>query len=159
VKAETTDGGDFKNLVVEVRGDTLHIGRNHSMFNWGGGPRYRVTVSAPSYSRFEVSSGASLDGSGLQLADLRVEVSSGARLELSGSCTTLNADLSSGAQFDGESLKCDAADVDASSGARADAFASNSANASASSGANVTFHGNPATLEKDTSSGGSVDAR
>lgn len=159
VKAETTDGNDFDHLVVEVRGQTLHIGRTHSMFNWGGGPRYRVTVSAPAYSGFEVSSGASLDGGNLSLANLKVEVSSGASVELSGSCADLTVDISSGASFSGEALKCATADVDASSGASAQAFASQRASGDASSGASVNFYGNPASIEKDSSSGGSVSAR
>src|SRR5690242_4595086 len=54
VKAETTSGGNFDNLIVEVRGNTLHIGRKSTMFSWGG-PHYRVTVSAPKYSSFGVS--------------------------------------------------------------------------------------------------------
>jgi hypothetical protein len=159
VKAETRSGDDFKNLVVEVRGDTLHIGRRSSMFGWGNGEHYRVTVSAPKYTALEASSGSSLDGSGLQLAGLKVEVSSGAHMELAGSCTQLRIGVSSGAHFDGEGLKCETAEVDASSGAHADAFATRSAEGNASSGANVTFYGKPASVSRDTSSGGSVDAR
>jgi len=149
VKAETTDGNDFDNLVVEVRGSTLHIGRSQSMF----------TVSAPAYSGFEVSSGASLDGGNLSLANLKVEVSSGASVDLSGSCADLAVEISSGASFSGEDLKCATADVDASSGASAQAFASQRAEGNASSGASVNFYGSPASIEKDSSSGGSVSAR
>jgi hypothetical protein len=71
----------------------------------------------------------------------------------------LRVEIASGASFDGEGLKCETANVDASSGAHAEAFAARSADGNASSGANVTFHGNPAILEKDSSSGGSVSAR
>lgn len=158
VRAETTDGNDFDRLVVEVRGDTLHIGRKQSMFSWGG-PQYRVSVSAPAYSGFEVSSGASLDGAGLSLANLKVSVSSGASLELAGSCADLSVDISSGASFHGEDLRCATAEVDASSGAHAEAFASQAADGEASSGASVNFHGKPANFREDSSSGGSVSAR
>ncbi|MDP3492012.1 MAG: DUF2807 domain-containing protein [Hyphomonadaceae bacterium] len=159
VKAESPDGSDLDRLIVEVQGKTLHIGRKQTMMNWGGGPRYRVTVSAPAYSGFEVSSGASVDGSSLQLADVEIDVSSGASIDLAGACKTLRVDISSGASFDGAGLKCDTANVDASSGAHVDAFAARAAEANASSGASVSFHGNPASLEKDESSGGSVSAR
>jgi Putative auto-transporter adhesin, head GIN domain len=158
VKAETTDGKDFDNLIVEVRGDTLYIGRKQSMWSWGG-PSYRVSVSAPAYSAFEVSSGASLDGSGLSLANLKVNVSSGASIELAGSCADLRVDISSGASFRGEDLRCATAEVDASSGAHAEAFASQAADGNASSGASVNFHGKPANFREDSSSGGSVSAR
>lgn len=158
VNAESPDGSSLDNLIVEVVGKTLRVSRKQTMMNWGG-PRYRVSVSAPAYSALEASSGSSLDGSGLQLVDLDVDVSSGAQMHVSGVCKTLRVGISSGASFDGEGLKCEAANIDASSGAHAEAFATRSADGNASSGASVTFHGNPASLEKDSSSGGSVSAR
>lgn len=158
VKAETTSGDNFDNLIVEVRGNTLHVSRKSTMFNWSG-PHYRVSVSAPNYSGFGVSSGASLESGALQLARVDVEVSSGGHLQLIGACTELDASVSSGGHFSGEALKCETADVDASSGGHADAFATRTAEGNASSGAHVTFYGNPAQIQKDSSSGGSVDAR
>lgn len=158
VRAEILKGDNFDDLIVEVRGDTLHIGRKPHMMGWNG-QHYRVNVNAPLFTSFEASSGSSIDGANLRLGDLSVDVSSGAEVSLSGACTTLRADLSSGASFSGENLHCESAEIDASSGAHADAFATRSANGDASSGASVTFLGNPASVSKDTSSGGSVTAR
>lgn len=158
VQAETTEGQGFDNLIVEVKGDTLRISRKSQMWDFGG-PRYRVTVSAPAYSEFEVSSGASLTANSLRLDAVEVGVSSGASVHIAGTCTTLDLDMSSGASFSGEDLRCETAKVDASSGASAHAFAARSAKGQASSGASVSFSGNPAELERDTSSGGSVSAR
>lgn len=158
VKAELVKGDSFDNLIVEVKGDTLHISRKPHMFNIGG-PEYHVRISAPDFKSFDVSSGASLKGGNLSLKDVEVGVSSGASVKLDGVCTALDLDISSGASFDGEALRCDTADVDASSGASADAFAAMSADGEASSGASVTFHGKPAKFREDTSSGGSVRAR
>lgn len=150
--------GDFSKLVLEVRGDTLRVSRNSNLLSWSG-PDYSVAVSAPTYVDLNVSSGASLEGRNLSLKDLRVSVSSGADVELSGACAGLRVNVSSGADFDGEGLKCETASVDASSGGDADAFATLSANGEASSGGSVTFHGRPANITQDTSSGGSVRAR
>jgi hypothetical protein len=158
VQAETTEGEGFDNLIVEVNGDTLRISRKSQMWNIGG-PRYRVTVSAPAYSEFDVSSGASLKADSLRLDAVEVGVSSGASVQIAGTCTALELDMSSGASFSGEGLRCETAKVDASSGASARAFAARSAKGNASSGASVSFSGNPAELERDTSSGGSVSAR
>ena len=158
VKAETVDGENFDNLIVEVRGDTLHISRKMNMMNWNG-PKYRVTVSAPTYTAFEASSGSHLEGGNLALKDLSIDVSSGASVDLAGACGELDLDISSGAHFDGADLRCATAMVDASSGASANAFASQLADGEASSGANVTFHGKPQQVREDTSSGGSVQAR
>jgi hypothetical protein len=158
VKGEIKRGDNFDKLIVEVKGDTLHISRQMQIFG-GNQPEYRVKVSAPAYRAFGVSSGASLDGANLSLQEVDVSVSSGARADLSGTCGRLDVDISSGARFDGEGLHCGIAKVDASSGASADAYASQEANGSASSGANVTFHGSPAQFHEDSSSGGSVSAR
>lgn len=159
VKAEIKRGKDFDNLIVEVNGDTLRISRRSNMFTWGNGPDYRVTVSAPSYSAFDVSSGASVNGGNLSLKDVDVNISSGANATLRGTCARLDLDISSGAHFDGEGLHCEVAKVDASSGASADAFATQLADGNASSGGSVTFHGSPAKFTEDSSSGGSVQAR
>jgi hypothetical protein len=146
---------NFDNLVIEVRGDTLRIGRRNTGW-FTTGPEYHVTVSAPSYTAFSVSSGAHVEGGGLSLKAVKIDVSSGAHLELGGACSNLTIEVSSGAHFNGEDLKCETASVDASSGAHADAFASQSADGDASSGAQINFHGKPASFDKDTSSGGSV---
>lgn len=159
VKAEIKKGKNFDNLIVEVQGDTLVVSRKSTMFSWGDGTEYRVAVTAPAYRAFGVSSGASLDGANLSLQDVDVSVSSGASADLSGTCGKLDVNISSGARFDGEGLRCGSAKVDASSGASADAFATQEADGSASSGASVTFHGSPAQVHKDSSSGGSVNAR
>ena len=151
--------GDLSRLVLEVRGDTLVASRERMNFNWfDKGANYTITVSAPDYRGVSASSGSSIDGSGLSVKDLRVHVSSGADVDLSGSCASLNVSVSSGADFDGSNLQCETASVDASSGADADAFATRSADGDASSGADITFHGRPGSISKDTSSGGSVRA-
>jgi hypothetical protein len=158
VQAEALKGESFDNLIVEVSGKTLRISRKPQMFDMDS-TRYRVTVSAPVFEAFEASSGSSLDGAGLSLSNISVDVSSGASVDLSGTCTAIDVDVSSGASFDGEGLQCDIAKVDASSGATVRAFARQSADGNASSGANVTFHGNPSQFREDSSSGGSVRSR
>jgi hypothetical protein len=150
--------GDLSDLVLEVRGDTLKIGREQEWFNWGRRPDYTITVSAPDYQGIDASSGSDVDGQSLALRNLSVDVSSGADVDLAGSCTDLHVDVSSGADFDGSRLQCETASVGASSGADADAFATRTARGDASSGADITFHGRPAAISQDTSSGGSVHA-
>jgi hypothetical protein len=150
--------GNFERLIVEVRGNTLKIGRRNNWFDWRG-VDYSATVSAPNLTGVDASSGSAFEGHNLSLRDLKVDVSSGASIELSGNCAGLRVDVSSGADFEGEALKCETASVDASSGADVDAFATRTASGNASSGASVTFHGRPPEIVKDTSSGGSVRAR
>lgn len=144
-------------LKIEKRGDTLHIGRKRQNgFNWGSSGSVTVTVSAPAYTAISASSGADVEGGNLQLRDVAVSVSSGADMELSGSCEELNVSVSSGSDFDGEDLHCQSVTARASSGADANVWAARSVIGDASSGGDIEVYGNPESISRDTSSGGSV---
>lgn len=155
VKADSTPEG-LDRLKVELVGDELRIGRNHRNFNWKRGSRVTVTVSTPALSGLEVSSGASLDASGVDAGDFSIDASSGGDLEVSGRCDALSVDVSSGGNIDAKALECRSASADASSGGNADIFASESVEGDASSGGNVDVYGKPKNVSKNTSSGGSV---
>jgi hypothetical protein len=150
--------GKFDKLKLEVKGDTLIVSRQNSSGFWGNNADFTVTVTAPAYTGVSASSGSDVEGERLSLRDLDISVSSGASIELDGSCTVMKVSVSSGGDFDGEDLKCETASISASSGADADAFATVKASGDASSGGSITFHGNPQTFQKETSSGGSVRA-
>jgi len=152
--------GRFDALKMNVEGRTLHVGRQPNIGERRGrGPRFTVTVTAPNFTGVAASSGSHIEAASLSAKQFEASVSSGANAELKGACTDLSVNTSSGARFDGEALKCDAATVAASSGSSADAFASRAATGAATSGARVTFHGQPASVTKTASSGGSVIAR
>ncbi len=159
VQATSPNNASLDNLIVEVRDRTLRISRKQKTMGWGNNARYRIDVSAPTYTGFEASSGSSITGSSLQLADVEISASSGASIELSGACKALRGGASSGARYSGKDLKCETANLHASSGANVQAFATGVASGDASSGASVNFFGNPARLDRDESSGGSVNAR
>lgn len=156
VRAEGSEKA-LERLKVEKRGDTLHIGRrNTSGFNWSSGGSVTVTVSAPGYTAISASSGSDVSGSGLNLTDVSVSVSSGADMELAGSCEELTVSVSSGSDFDGEDLHCQNVTASASSGADANVWAARSLVGSASSGGDIDVYGEPESITKNTSSGGSV---
>lgn len=148
-------GGDFSKALIEVRGSTLVVTRKPQIGH-DKSPDYTVVVTAPNYSGVSVSSASSVEGKDLKLKDVKVGLSSAGRATLRGSCGELELEVSSGSSFEGDMLKCASAKVDASSGAGAEAFASRSARGEASSGGRIVFHGKPAQVDKDVSSGGSV---
>lgn len=147
--------GEFDRVVVEVKGDTLKLGRKSGIYRNNSG-RVTITVTAPDISSIDVSSGVTLEADNYRFASLDLDVSSGGGVDLSGSCRALSVDVSSGASVDAEDLKCETVTADASSGGSVEAFASRSASGSASSGGSIEFEGNPQEFVKDTSSGGSV---
>ncbi len=155
IVADSTAKG-LERLRVELVGDELQIGRKHKGMSWGRGEDVRVRVTMPSVSGLDVSSGASLDATGLDAAALDLDASSGGSLDVSGRCDALNVDVSSGGDIDADALLCRTANASASSGGSADLYASESVNGEASSGGSIDVSGSPKNVSKDTSSGGDV---
>lgn len=166
-------------LIIEREGSQLSISRkpNVTWFGWSMQSDV-VTVSAPAYAAIAASGGADVDIGGLNGAALSVSasggadinaggvvvetltanVSGGADLNLTGSCKSLTLDASGGADFGGQNLRCENAIVTASSGSDVDVIVSGSASGNGSSGADIRFHGNPASFESNESSGADVTA-
>lgn len=155
VIAESTAKG-LEKLRVELVGEELQIGRKHRTMSWGRSDRVTVKVTMPALSGLDVSSGASLDASGVDAGAFVIDASSGGSLDVVGRCDALTVDVSSGGNIDAKGLECRTAVADASSGGNADIFASESVTGDASSGGNVDVYGKPKNVSKDTSSGGSV---
>lgn len=171
--------GDFSDIEVEVRGDTLVLKRKKRM-NWGQRrAQYGITVTAPVISGLEASSGSDVSGSGMSGENIRIDVSSGADVSVtgvnggtvtiqtssgsdasvSGSCATVRADSSSGSDLVARDLVCQNGEADASSGSDISIHVTGTVRADASSGGDVEVFGNPVDVTTDKSSGGSVTIR
>jgi len=173
--------GDFSDIEVIVRGDTLVLKRKKNM-NWGWNRkrlRYGITVSAPQVSGLEASSGSDVSGRNMSGSEIRIDVSSGADVtvagvdggtvvietssgsdaSVSGTCVTVRADSSSGSDLDARDLRCENGFADASSGSDISIHVTGSVDADASSGADVDVYGSPTDVQSDKSSGGSVSIR
>jgi Putative auto-transporter adhesin, head GIN domain len=173
--------GDFSDIEVIVRGDTLVLKRKKNM-NWGWNRkrlRYGITVSAPQVSGLEASSGSDVSGRNMSGSEIRIDVSSGADVtvagvdggtvvietssgsdaSVSGTCVTVRADSSSGSDLDARDLRCENGFADASSGSDISIHVTGSVDADASSGAGVDVYGSPTDVQSDKSSGGSVSIR
>lgn len=85
-----------------------------------------------------------------------IVATSGADIDISGECTKVVIDSSSGADVDTSELYCVDAEVSATSGADVSIRISRELNATASSGGNIVYYGNPHVTTKNSSSGGSV---
>ena len=172
--------GDFSDIEVEVRGDTLVLKRKKNNWGWGRKrERYGITVSAPVISGVEASSGSDVIGRGMSGSAVFIDVSSGADVTVagvdggtvsietssgsdaavSGTCATVRADSSSGSDIEARDLICQNGEADASSGSDIAIHVTGSVSAEASSGADVDVYGSPTDVTTDKSSGGSVSIR
>lgn len=181
VTAETRSSDTLTDLKVEVVDGTLkaYVDRSFFDFRLFDLRQIRMTITVPALDTVSASSGADVQVDGLAGQNVRVDVSSGADLDvinvaaetidigvssgadasLAGTCGTARVSVSSGSNLNAATLECRAVDADASSGADADVFASAELRADASSGGDITVHGNPAKRDTDESSGGDVDIR
>lgn len=88
--------------------------------------------------------------------DLSVSSSSGANVILSGKSNSVSYSASSGTGVNGVDLMANQVNASASSGASIKLTAKESLNATSSSGASIKYEGAPKSIDKSTSSGGSV---
>ena len=171
--------GDFNDLEITVKNETLVIGRKKKNWGWGKKPEYKVSVSAPQLHSVTASSGADIEGYGLsgdtvsirtssgadasvtdiEASDIKLNASSGSDIDASGTCGFVEADASSGADINAGDLICETGEADASSGADITIHTSRSVEADASSGADIVVRGNPTETDIDKSSSGSVRIR
>lgn len=172
--------GDFAEIEIYTRGDTLYVKRpDRKGWGWGKREQYLVTVSAPTISDIEASSGSDVEGSGLtgdsifidvssgadvtvtniQGGTVRLETSSGSDLTASGICDTVRADSSSGSDIEAKDLVCASGRAEASSGSDIAIHVTGKVTADVSSGADVTVYGGPTETDIDKSSGGDVNIR
>jgi hypothetical protein len=93
----------------------------------------------------------------LDAKSIEAHCSSGSNMHLSGIATKALLKSSSGANLLCPDLMAEQCEMRASSGSRVSSGVSGKLNASASSGGNIVYYGNPAITEFSTSSGGSIN--
>ena len=103
---------------------------------------------------------SSSSGSAVQMevacTELKIRLSSGSANSFSGSATNISVESSSGSALSAKELKAEKGELDASSGAVIVVNVTREVRARASSGAQISVSGNPASRDSDSSSGGSV---
>ena len=172
--------GDLDDVRLEVRGDRLVVRsrRNNGLFSAFGSRRnpILVQVTLPRLRRLELSAACQADVSGFRDEDLRLEassaasarldvhvprlelqLSSAAHAELSGTAAELAVDGSSASTLDALDLRATKASIDLSSGSEAKVRATDELKVDLSSGSQVRYAGRPSHIEKDLSSGSSLE--
>ncbi|HBL75948.1 MAG: hypothetical protein A2W90_11065 [Bacteroidetes bacterium GWF2_42_66] len=163
------------NLKTEVRDGVLRIYMEKS-FSWRWNVERKVYVTFRELDMLTADSGSDVESQGLlQVKNLKIDASSGSDIELevnadrltvstsSGSDTDLKgtagymeASSSSGSDLNAEDLKTKVCEVSASSGSDAVVYVTERIKASASSGADICYHGSPSSKDINESSGGDV---
>jgi hypothetical protein len=160
-------------LITEVKNNELNI---YFEKNVNRAKARNVYLTTDNISKINASSGASVksentiqatslnldssSGSTIKIHananDIKSESSSGSSIKIYGKCNTFTANSSSGSTINAEELKTINAKTEASSGANINVNVTNKLTAKASSGGDIDYEGNPADIDKEISSGGSV---
>lgn len=161
-------------LITEVSDQVLKISFKENVRSRKAS---KIYLSAPLLKEISTSSGAgfgcvrkitsetmnlsSSSGSDIDIhidaSKIICDISSGSEIALTGICKELKVDASSGSDFKARNLICNSIEAEASSGSDIDIYATESINASSSSGGNIICEGNPKTKKLEKSSGGSID--
>lgn len=160
-------------IATDISNGTLRI---HTEKNIGRCKSKKVHVSVPNIEEIVSTSGADvystetivadvLEVRSNSGADVKIEVevksltcstSSGADIKISGSANSLVANASSGSDIQAKELEVKDCDASASSGADVTVNVSDKLVASSSSGGDVHYYGNPASVAKNKSVSGGV---
>ena len=163
-------------IITEVKDGILHIYMKNRN-NWMWNKDRKAYVTFDDLSKLDVSAGADVEaentfkldeikisvssGADLEIDDLTAEsvwldTSSGSDAEISGQVVNFNASSSSGSDLSCSDLVSENCEVSASSGADVEVHVTKKLKASASSGGDVRYKGNPNQKDINESSGGDV---
>ena len=169
---------DLADVVTEVRDGTLQIGRpkRSGFFNWGDLGSVRVTL--PSLESLTASGGSDVDSEGrfsgdrLQLSasgsdlsidvsvdTLSVEASGGSDVRLSGRARSVRVESSGGSDLNATQLTADEADVNSSGGSDLGIAVRDKLVANASGGSDISYTGEPSSVNVNSSGGAEVRRR
>ena len=151
-------GSSLDSLKVERSGSELRISRKAGI-TLGWNSEAHVVVTAPDYVSRAASAGADIEGDALSLQAVEVRASAGADIDLSGTCTSLNAVSNAGSDLDAGELVCATATVSANTGGDAAVHATETVEADANTGSDITVHGSPASVNRSANTGGEVNIR
>ncbi|MES2731848.1 MAG: head GIN domain-containing protein [Bacteroidota bacterium] len=144
------DNKNRKRIKVIVTFDAL------SQLHTGRGAEVKVkTVVMADDLEVEAHSG-SIVTMDVLATNLRVEVGEGALATLSGKATTQKTLVSTGGQLNAKNLSSETVNIRTNTGGNAEVAASKSLEASAGTGGNIRYKGNPAKSDINTSLGGSI---
>jgi hypothetical protein len=177
---EVDGDDDPSKIITEVRDGTLEVRRDGKWTDFfGAGDEGEVYVTMPTLEALSASGGSDVSvegtfsGDALRVAasggsdveldatmnSVDVQASGGSDVELTGSARSARLQSSGGADIDAARFVVDEANVESSGGSDLSIGVRNSITGHASGGSDVTYTGNPATVNVESSGGGDVTRR
>ncbi|WP_280748752.1 head GIN domain-containing protein [Parabacteroides sp. PF5-9] len=176
IRVETNDEEMLKQIVTEAKNNRLKIGFESSFGKRPRNLKVNVYMEAKGLREIEASSGSDVQSQTRLIADeialssssgsdIRIELeanklscrsSSGSDIKLSGKALFATVHASSGSDIHMRDMEVESVEASASSGSDISLYVTKELEAKASSGADIQYKGNPGTVNRKVSSGGSV---
>lgn len=177
IKVESNDEEYLSRIKTEVKKGELKISfNNKDIFKRPNNLRLKVYVSAKNLTGIKGTSGSDIvsttplsakdikvsasSGSDIKLelnaTNLECSASSGSDIKISGTASYALVKASSGSDINMKEMTVRTVEASATAGSDVSVTATDAINARANSGGDVTFRGNPATINKKKSTGGDV---
>jgi Putative auto-transporter adhesin, head GIN domain len=179
VEVESSDG-DSSDIITEVRAGTLEIRREHSFFDffhWGDHGSVQVTmpklVSLTASGGSDVTTEGTFPGDAVRInasggSDVIIDVSAntleaqasgGSDLSLTGSARSARLEASGGSDLNASRFTADEANLQSTGGSDLSVTVRDKIVANASGGSDITYGGEPSSVEINKSGGGDVTRR
>jgi len=175
----TVRKGDPDDLITEVKNGVLYVRTRSKNGGWGNSVKVNVIVNYTNLEKIKVSSGCTVKSENtvnsntmeievssgstahfdVEANRIEVDVTSGSTLKLEGSADRGDFEVSSGSTLNAYHFVTDDAEVEASSGSSLSIHVNNSLDATASSGASVSYTGSVKNKNIDAGWSGSVKRR
>ena len=171
---------DAAKVVTEIVGKTLQINRKSSFgFFHGGGDLGSVHVTLPALVSLDASGGSDVNAEGTISSDnlrvvasggsdvtidvaagvLDIEASGGSDMRVSGSARSARVESSGGSDLNASALNVDEAEVESSGGSDLRIAVRQKIAGDASGGSDITYIGQPSSVNVNTSGGAEVHHR
>lgn len=174
-RSVTIESDDFSKITARESGDTLKIGRPENT-NMRKKMHDIVRISGPDLDTIELNAGVKFRVDGLEVDNLdldiaagveadfrrvnartiRLDANAGVEVDLDGTCDTFTVDASAGVDVNASGLRCKSVAVEANVGSSVKVHSTDRLKADAGMGASITVAGDPKTIDKHVSLGGSV---
>lgn len=141
---------------TEVRGNTLYI-EPQKQFSVRKAIRVKLTVS--NLESISSSGASNFHVSNIKNEQLKIDTSGASNLNLSGETRSLDLEMSGASKVDSGDLHAERVRLSLSGAGKADVYASQELNADVSGAGNVTYAGDPKTVNKKVSGVGSVSKK
>lgn len=143
-------------IKTEVRNGVLRIDNEEG---FSTNHKLLVRISVPSLAGISTSGASDIVASNVKSDAFMIDASGAGKLQISGETKRLDVNMSGAGELDAKDFRAERVSIDSSGAAQADVYASEELTANVSGAGDVSYYGNPKTINQDRSGGGTISKK